>query len=257
MKLNRRQWAGQSTCGLMASVLSGSALPFDALSGATPLVITGLTVTPIALADPPILAASGCHGPYFLRNVVQLETDAGIVGIGETQGGESKRRTLVRGQQAMAEVRKETGLTMSTNMCVTRFEHVPDALRLKPVDVVLADHHYWGGMIGCQALGQVCNMAGWRVSQHSNNHAGITMAAMVHLAAVVPQITLASDTHYPWLPDAWDIIEGGKLPIRAGAMKVPEVPASASQWTRISSPAPTRSIRSAACASAMTQRPCD
>ena len=30
----------------------------------------------------------------------------------------------VRGQEAMAEVRKATGLKMSTNMCVTRFEHL-------------------------------------------------------------------------------------------------------------------------------------
>ena len=35
-------------------------------------------------------------------------------------------------------------------------EVTPDAVRLKPVDVVLADHHYWGGMHGCQELGRVC-----------------------------------------------------------------------------------------------------
>ena len=46
-------------------------------------------MTPIALPDPPLLAASGCHGPYFLRNVVELRTDGGIVGIGETHGGEN------------------------------------------------------------------------------------------------------------------------------------------------------------------------
>ncbi len=52
----------------------------------SPLVINGLKVTPIALPDPPILAASGCHGPYFLRNVVELRTDGGIVWIGEAHG---------------------------------------------------------------------------------------------------------------------------------------------------------------------------
>ena len=34
----------------------------------------------------------------------------------------------VRGQAAMAEVRKATGLKMSTNMCVTRFEDLAEAL---------------------------------------------------------------------------------------------------------------------------------
>jgi len=58
------------------------------------LRITRMTVTPIALPDPPILAASGCHGPYFLRNIIQIETDAGITGIGETHGGESVTKAL-------------------------------------------------------------------------------------------------------------------------------------------------------------------
>jgi glucarate dehydratase len=130
----------------------------------------------------------------------------------------------VVGQEAMAEVRRATGLPMSTNMCVTRFEHIPDALRLVPCDVVLADHHYWGGMIGCLALGPIADAAPWRLSQHSNNHAGITMAAMIHLAATLPQLTLASDTHYPWLVEDADVIAGAKLPIRDGRMPLPAAP---------------------------------
>ena len=62
------------------------------------------------------------------------------------------------------------------------------------------------------------------MSQHSNSHAGLTMAAMIHLAAAIPQLTTASDTHYPWLPDDADIIEGPKLAIRDGAMAVPAGP---------------------------------
>jgi glucarate dehydratase len=376
-------------------------------ANAAPLRITGLTVTPVALPDPPLLAASGCHGPYFLRNVVELATDSGVVGLGETHGGEGvtealekareivagknafafrafarelsalneacyagielacldacgratgrrlcellggpireevefaaylfyryaadhpklladprlvdqRRRggkaldgwgevrtpqamadmadrfrglfgfrvfklkagvlspdaeletmrllnerpggdallridpngrwkldTAVRigqalkdlrleyyedpvvGQKEMAEVRRATGLPMSTNMCVTRFGHIPDALRLWCCDVVLADHHYWGGMAGCLALGPIADAAPWQLSQHSNNHAGITMAAMIHLAATVPQLTLASDTHYPWLVEDADLIAGPKLTIRGGRMALPEGP---------------------------------
>jgi glucarate dehydratase len=50
------------------------------------------------------------------------------------------------------------------------------------------------------------------------------MAAMIHLAASIPELTLASDTHYPWLPDGADIIEGPKLKIEDGRMKVPDGP---------------------------------
>ena len=130
----------------------------------------------------------------------------------------------VRGQPAMAEVRKATGLKMSTNMCVTRFSHLAEALQTHPIDVLLADHHYFGGFSGCLALGPVCDAAGWSLSQHSNNHAGLTMAAMIHLAATIPQLTTASDTHYPWLPEDADILEGPKLSITNGMMSVPDGP---------------------------------
>lgn len=109
-------------------------------------------------------------------------------------------------------------------MCVTRFAHLAEALRLRPIDVLLCDHHYFGGMAGCLALGPVADAAGWQLSQHSNSHSGVTMAAMIHLAAALPQLTQASDTHYPWLPDNADIIVGPKLSIREGRMRVPGGP---------------------------------
>ena len=130
----------------------------------------------------------------------------------------------VRGQEAMAEVRQETGLTMSTNSCVTRFDHVPDAVRNEPVDVILCDHHIWGGIPACQALGDLAPSLNWTLSQHSNNHGGITMAAMVHVGAIIPMLTHPSDTHYPWLVEGADIIEGPNLPISGGKMKVPTAP---------------------------------
>jgi glucarate dehydratase len=109
-------------------------------------------------------------------------------------------------------------------MCVTRFEHIKEAIKVEPIDVVLCDHHYWGGMHACQELGRICSTIGWRMSQHSNNHAGISMAAMIHVGAVCPQLTVASDTHYPWLPENADIIQGPKLPIRNGKLAVPTGP---------------------------------
>lgn len=130
----------------------------------------------------------------------------------------------VSGQEAMGQVRRETGLKMSTNMCVTAFDHIAPAVRNQPIDVVLADHHYWGGITGCQSLGKIARSLGWTLSQHSNNHTGVSMAAMIHVAALIPELTMASDTHYPWLIDSADIIVGGKLPMVGGRMKVPAAP---------------------------------
>jgi glucarate dehydratase len=407
MRQNRRDWLGMMLAGAVAGEAARGGGAYAMAPPGPPLVITGLKVTPIALPDPPILAASGCHGPYFLRNIVELRTEGGIVGIGETHGGSDVTKALdrasqlvvgqnafgyrkfahplqvmsmaayaavemacidaaaratgrrfcelvggpvrdsvefaaylffryaadhpivlddprlvdsrgsgdraldswgevrtpeamatmaaqfrdkwgfrvfklkggvldpevefqtmkelaarlgpnallridpngrwrqetalrigkklagipleyyedpVNGQKAMAEVRKGTGLKMSTNMCVTRFEHIPEALALKPIDVLLCDHHYFGGFAGCQALGPISRAAGWALSQHSNNHSGVTMAAMIHLGASIPELTLASDTHYPWLVETTDIIEGPKLAIKDGRMAVPPGP---------------------------------
>ena len=50
------------------------------------------------------------------------------------------------------------------------------------------------------------------------------MAAMIHVAAVIPQLTLASDTHYPWLVEGADIIDGPNLRIENGRMQIPRGP---------------------------------
>jgi glucarate dehydratase len=46
--------------------------------------ITGTRITPVAFADPPLLNTVGVHQPYALRAIIQLDTDAGLVGLGET-----------------------------------------------------------------------------------------------------------------------------------------------------------------------------
>jgi glucarate dehydratase len=109
-------------------------------------------------------------------------------------------------------------------MCVTQFQHIAEAIVTKPIDIVLGDHHGWGGITAFQTLGTLAESLGWGLSQHSNNHTGITMAAMIHVGAVVPQLRYASDTHYVWLVEGADIIQGPNLPIRDGTMSVPAGP---------------------------------
>ena len=411
MNWDRREFITLGSTALASSTLPSTVTAADKLGlRASDLVIKGLKITPIALPDPPILAAGGCHGPYFLRNVIEIETTDGIVGIGETRGGlentealqqctnivvgksatayrafqqqmkakdiydenvysgielacldaigratglricdllggpvrnevefaaylfyrfaadhkevlgdprlvdnrgkgdkaldhwgdvrsaesmadmaegfhkkwgfkvmklkagvlppEEELKTMfamnerfdgkmplridpngrwtlntairnghklkklpidyyedpVVGMTNMAEVRRATRLPMSTNSCVTKLYHIADAIKLQPVDVVLGDHHFWGGLSAYQTLGTICENVGWGLSQHSNNHAGITMAAMIHAGAVTAACNYASDTHYVWLVEGADIIEGNNLPIRGGKMKVPTQP---------------------------------
>ncbi len=50
------------------------------------LTVTEIVVTPVAFRDPPLLNAVGVHEPFAIRAVVEVRTDAGICGLGETYG---------------------------------------------------------------------------------------------------------------------------------------------------------------------------
>ncbi len=43
-------------------------------------------ITPIALADPPPLNNATCHQPNALRAIIEIETEGGIIGLGESFG---------------------------------------------------------------------------------------------------------------------------------------------------------------------------
>ena len=51
--------------------------------------ITGARITPIAFVDPPLLNTVGVHQPYTLRAIIEVVTDAGLVGLGETYADET------------------------------------------------------------------------------------------------------------------------------------------------------------------------
>ena len=54
----------------------------------TPKIIK-MDVYPVAGYDSALLTLSGCHAPYFTRNIVILEDETGNKGIGEIHGGEA------------------------------------------------------------------------------------------------------------------------------------------------------------------------
>lgn len=50
------------------------------------LTIADVRLTPILVADPPLLNTQGVHQPYTPRLIVEIETADGITGLGETYG---------------------------------------------------------------------------------------------------------------------------------------------------------------------------
>lgn len=127
-----------------------------------------------------------------------------------------------RGQEGMARVRQALKLPLATNMCTTSFEELPGSVQHGSEDIILTDHHFWGGLRASMELAAHCKNFGRGVSMHSNNHGGISLAAMTHLGAAMPNLTYALDTHYPW---QWeDIIVGGRMKIEGGCVALPQGP---------------------------------
>ena len=129
--------------------------------------------------------------------------------------------------EGMAAVHSATKfMPLATNMAVVAFGHLAPSIAQDAVQVVLSDHHYWGGLRRSQLLGGICATWGMRLSMHSNSHLGISLAAMTHLAAATNNLDYCCDTHWPWKYADEDVIRDGALvwDTTNGALKVPTAP---------------------------------
>jgi len=122
----------------------------------------------------------------------------------------------------MGEVAKFATMPLATNMVTIAFGHIPKTVRLDAVQVVLSDHHYWGGLRATQHLAQIGRVFGLGISMHSNSHMGISLAAMTHVGMTIPNLAYACDTHYPWQVE--EVIAGGKLEFEGGSLAPPPGP---------------------------------
>ncbi|HEV8291562.1 MAG TPA: enolase C-terminal domain-like protein, partial [Tepidisphaeraceae bacterium] len=131
--------------------------------------------------------------------------------------------------EGMAEVRRALlaegiDTPLASNVAVTSFADIPKAVELDAVQIVLCDHHYWGGMRQVQHLARMCKTFGIGLSMHSNSHLGISLMGMTHVAAATPHLTYACDTHYPWQSEQDEIVVGGRVPIKNGSVEISQKP---------------------------------
>src|SRR5881628_3567012 len=133
------------------------------------------------------------------------------------------------GLENMAQVRRRLlaegiNTPLASNVAVTSFADIPQAVKMDAVQIILCDHHYWGGMRQVQQLARVCKTFGLGLSMHSNSHLGVSLMAMAHVAAATPHLSYACDTHYPWQSAKDEVVLGGRVPIINGCVRIPEKP---------------------------------
>lgn len=128
----------------------------------------------------------------------------------------------VYGMHGMRRTREKVHLPLATNTVVVGFEQLAANVLQCAADVILLDTTFWGGIRACIRAASVCDTFQLGVAVHSSGELGIQLATMLHLGAVIPNLTFAADAHYHHLMD--DIIEGGKLEYCCGAIRVPTAP---------------------------------
>jgi glucarate dehydratase len=125
----------------------------------------------------------------------------------------------VFGLNAMRRTREKVRMPLATNTVVVGFEQLAANVLDTAVDVILLDTTFWGGIRPCVKAAGICETFGLGVAVHSSGELGIQLATMLHLGAVIPNLSFAADAHYHHLRD--DVIEGGLLPYRDGKIAVP------------------------------------
>jgi len=128
----------------------------------------------------------------------------------------------VFGLTGMHRVREKVRMPLATNTVVVNFEQLAANVLSSSVDVILLDTTFWGGIRQCVKAAGVCETFQLGVAVHSSGELGIQLATMLHLGAVIPNLSFAADAHYHHLTD--DIIEGGKMQYQNGSIAVPTAP---------------------------------
>lgn len=128
----------------------------------------------------------------------------------------------VFGLHGMRRAREKLPMPLATNTVVVGFEQLAANVLHTAVDVILLDTTFWGGIRPCVKAACICDAFQLGVAVHSSGELGIQLATMLHLGAVLPNLTFAADAHYHHLTD--DVITGGLMTYRDGCIDVPTGP---------------------------------
>ena len=102
----------------------------------------------------------------------------------------------VFGLNGMRRAREKVRIPLATNTVVVNFEQLAANVLNRAVDVILLDTTFWGGIRPCVKAAGVCETFQLGVAVHSSGELGIQLATMLHLGAVVPNLSFAADAHY-------------------------------------------------------------
>lgn len=119
-----------------------------------------------------------------------------------------------------AELRQVQSTPVALDESAYTLGDVGNIVRMGAADVILLDPHEEGGLWQCIKAAGIAEAAGLPVTLHSGGELGLSQAAYLHLAAAIPNMSIAIDTEYYYHVD--DIIPvphaiaQGRLPVPTG-----------------------------------------
>jgi len=136
--------------------------------------------------------------PYYIEQPLELDDLEG--------------HRLLRGMTSVPIALDESAYTLAD---------IGNIVRMGAADVILLDPHESGGLWSCVKSAAVAESVGIPVTLHSGGELGLSQAAYLHLAASIPNMTLAIDNEINYLSD--DVIVD-RFKVDRGALPVPTLP---------------------------------
>jgi L-alanine-DL-glutamate epimerase-like enolase superfamily enzyme len=122
----------------------------------------------------------------------------------------------------MAYVRSRLNVPLLANEASwTRYDQL-EVIRHGAADVLSVDNQMDGGLLNLKRGAGLCEVAGLPVLKHSLGELGVAVYAAAHVIASTPNFTYANQSYASLLED--DVVDGGPLAYRDGALAVPEGP---------------------------------
>jgi glucarate dehydratase len=102
----------------------------------------------------------------------------------------------VWGLEGMSRARRDVRIPFATNMCVTNMDQLPVGIRSGAMDVLLGDPQEWGGVTVTKKAAATCQAFQIGFNLHSGGECGVSTATYLQVAASLPVLPYALDSHY-------------------------------------------------------------
>lgn len=123
--------------------------------------------------------------------------------------------------QGHAELRRMQPIPVALDESAYTLADVGNIVRSSAADVILLDPHEIGGLWQTIKAAAIAESVGIPVTLHSGGELGFSQAAYVHLAASIPNMTIAIDSERAYLSD--DVVVA-QPPLIDGSFAVPNEP---------------------------------